>query len=201
MINEIYSDIEVGFIGWITYWIVYWVFGNIIPYDKKCDRYINPSLVPTVCKNMMYSLPYSLILWYFTPNLRPWLYFDNPIILYLLSVLIADFWFYFVHRLMHEKFYIYHKKHHEYVDTKPIVAVYCSITEALLCDVTSFGLGPSLFKFTSWEMFIWMIFASLHSLLLHSSFNYSRDHVTHHGKLYINYGLFCFADKLFGTYF
>lgn len=188
-------------IGWFSFWATYWIAESLFPYDEESQK-IKPSAnVPViVARNMIFSLPYSLMLWELIPNMGIYIP-DSPIARFLCSILIMDAWFYFIHRLMHTRyFYFLHKQHHEFYKPYPLVAVYCSIFEALFCDVTAMGLGPALFKMQDLEIQIWMVAAALHSLKLHSSTAYGREHNIHHRKNLCNFGLLSIFDRLLGTY-
>ena len=188
-------------LGWVSFWTTYWVTAGLLPYDDR-SLLVKPSQsVPlVVARNMLLSLPYGLILWYLCPDLSG--YFPTSyIIRFFISVLIMDGWFYLIHRLLHTRYlYSWHKQHHQFNVPYPLVAVYCSSIEALLCDVTSMGLGPILLRMAGLEIVTWMVLAALHSLLLHSSWSHGRDHGVHHGTSLHNFGLLSIFDRVLGTY-
>lgn len=188
-------------IGWVTYWGTYWISESLIPYDTKSKEIIPSERVDkVVARNMILSLPYSILLWNVSPKLGEYLV-DSYVTRFLVSAIIMDAWFYMMHRLMHTKYmYSWHKKHHEFYIPYPLMAVYSSPVEALFCDVTAIGLGPALLNMKGLELEIWMILAALHSLMLHSSTIDGRDHNIHHGKNLCNFGLLSIFDRLFGTY-
>jgi len=188
-------------LGWFCFWMTYWLAEGLFPYDEKSQQIIpSHSVQSIVARNMFLSFPYSLALWHLTPNLDVWIP-NSCIIRFILSILLMDGWFYIIHRLLHHKwFYHWHKQHHQFHIPYPLVTVYCSPIEALLCDVTSIGLGPALFKMQGVEIEIWMIAAALHSLSIHSTISHGRDHNIHHAKNLCNFGLFPIFDRIFGTY-
>ena len=191
----------VAFVGWLTFWMTYWVFGGLFPFDKKA-LLIRPSKsVPLIVfRNMIISLPYSLILWNVIPDFSDYIW-DSVVLRFIISLALLEFWFYIAHRLLHTKLlYRWHKQHHEFKTPYPLVAVYCSPVEAILCDVSSFALGPSFLKMTEYEIMVWMFLSSIHVLLLHSKLSHGRQHGMHHEKFVGNYGVFTLCDRIFGTY-
>lgn len=187
--------------AWYTFWAVYWLLESIFPYDEKSDRIVPSASVPlTVFRNMLISLPFGIILWNIVPNISDFLP-TSYITRFLFCLIVMDGWFYFAHRLLHTpKFYKWHKQHHQYNIPHPLMAVYCSPFEALLCDTTSMGLPPMLLRMTGLELQVWMIWAALHTLLIHSSLSHGKEHNIHHGKNNGNYGLLSLFDRIFGTH-
>lgn len=188
-------------IGWFSFWIIYWSTAHLFPSDIRSTTIVPIKTVRRIVfRNMMLLLPYSVIFWEIMPNITPYVY-DSIILRYIISAVLMDGWFYFIHRLLHQPmFYRWHKQHHQFNIPYPLVAVYCSPLEALLCDGTAIGLGPTLFKMSGLELKLWMVLMSLHALLIHSSTYHGRDHNIHHGKNLHNFGLLSLFDRIFGTY-
>lgn len=189
-------------IAWFTFWSVYWLTEGFFPYDERSQDIVPRSSVQrVVARNMFLSLPYGYILWDLMPDISS-IMFESPILKLIICTIIMDGWFYFSHRMLHHPwFYKWHKQHHKFNIPYPLMAVYCSPVEALLCDVTAMGLGPMLLKMSGLELEIWMTFAALHSLMIHSTLSHGRDHNVHHGKNMGNFGLLSLFDRLFGTYY
>ena len=184
------------FYGWLSFWINYWIVGSLLLGDSKAKE-ITPSqsVNYVVFRNMMLSLPYGCILYLLTPKFD----ISYSLIRFLLSILVMDAWFYGIHRLLHTEYlYQYHKQHHEFTYTYPLVAVYCSVFEALICDVTAFSLGPIMFKMNSWEMILFTAVSAWHVLLLHSIFDY--NHRLHHKHYKYNFSICSIMDIMFNTY-
>lgn len=187
--------------GWFSFWTTYWLVHNMLPYDIR-SKLIIPSqnVVLVVARNMLLSLPFSIVLWTIAPNISSWIP-NSLIIRFMISCIIMDGWFYLIHRLLHtSQFYWLHKQHHQFHIPYPLMTVYCSPFEALFCDVMATGLGPALFKMSTPEIEIWMILMAIHSLLLHSSLSHGRDHNLHHRQNIRNFGLLSIFDIIFGTY-
>ncbi len=194
---------EIFLLGAIfCYWLVYWLFEGFFPYDERSKTVIKPSenVERVVFRNMLISVVAGPVIWYTTPDLSSF-FTDNYILRFLSCVIISDGWFYFVHRLMHtRKYHKWHRQHHEFHIPYPLVALYASPVEAIMCDFMSVGLGPALMRMAPYELYVWMIFMSLHSLLIHSTWSWGGDHIEHHGKANHNFGLFSLFDRIFGTY-
>lgn len=62
----------------------------------------------------------------------------------LVSILVAEFYFYTVHRLFHIYWYQHHKKHHSYTLPRAWSTLYCDITEMVWLNQTTVMLGPFL---------------------------------------------------------
>lgn len=93
-----------------------------------------------------------------------------PLLRFGLTLLTADFLFYFVHRLLHlPKFYEWHKFHHRFTKPYPYSALYCSQIEAIFCDEFSTGAGVYLFGLTQMEGCLWFSFVALYVLTIHST--------------------------------
>lgn len=192
---------HLAIIGWLSFWMVYWVAESLFPFDSRSkDIKTSANVQKTVFRNMVISLPYGVVLWELTPDISS--YIPGTYVLhYVIAALIMDGWFYFTHRLLHTKyFYSFHKQHHEFYIPYPLVAVYSSVTEALLCDVTAIGMGPALLKMSGFELEFWMAIMAFHALLIHSSTFHGRDHNLHHGKNIYNFGLLSIFDRIFGTH-
>ena len=116
-----------------------------------------------------------------------------------------DGWFYYIHRILHYPFfYRFHKQHHTFNYTYPLVAVYCSWVEALFCDFLSNALPAAVFGFQGWESLLWAFVMALNALKLHSTLDFGLirggEHSFHHGKQVSNFGLLSIFDRLHGTY-
>lgn len=192
---------HLAIIGWLSFWMVYWLAESLFPFDLRSkDIKTSANVQSVVFRNMLISLPFGVLLWELAPDISS--YIPGTYVLhYVISALIMDGWFYFVHRSLHSNLlYRFHKQHHEFYIPYPLVAVYSSVTEALLCDVTAIGLGPALLKMSGFELEFWMAIMALHALLIHSATYHGRDHNLHHGKNVYNFGLLSIFDRIFGTY-
>lgn len=144
------------------------------------------------------------------------LYFFCSIILMLL---IHDTYFYWIHRLMHQKvlFKYVHKVHHESIDTTPFSAFSFHTIEAIL----EYGITPLLVFIMPTHilgLFIFQLLMTSFNVIGHLGYELypkkwhripiiqwkttSVHHNLHHSKFNGNYGLyFTWWDKLFNTEF
>ena len=185
-----------AFVGWLTFWVTYWTVQNILPYDIR-SKLIIPSqnVAVVVFRNMMLSLPFSLVLWNYAPDISSYIC-PNYVYRFALSCIIMDVWFYCVHRLMHSRqMYWLHKQHHQFHIPYPLMAVYCSAFEALFCDVLAIGMGPTLLRMNMVEMIVWMFVMAVHSLILHSDLIHGKTHNRHHKTNRCDYGLIGIVDS------
>ena len=198
-----------GFFEWLVFWLVYWGLGPKLPGDQRAFNIVPASrVVKTVARNCLLSLPASFLLMTYCPILTDFSF--CPIVpafllRFLASAVVMDGWFYYAHRLLHHRwFYRWHKQHHSFRYTYPLVAVYSSVPEALLCDFLSNALGPALFGMSVLETSIWSALMAFNALKLHSTLDFGwmrgREHGFHHNQQLGNYGLFSLFDKLHGTY-
>jgi len=192
-----------GFEDWLVFWGVYWCLAPLLPGDPRSLNIVSPQKVRRVVFfNCLISLPASLLLFHLCPplfgGLPTFLRWGGAFVL-------MDGWFYYAHRLLHHpRFYPWHKQHHTFNYTYPMVAVYCSLTEALLCDFLSNALPAALFGLRGYEGVLWAALLSFNALKLHSTLDFGwvrgGEHGFHHGQQVSNFGLLSIFDKLHGTY-
>jgi Delta7-sterol 5-desaturase len=138
---------------------------------------------------------------------------------FILSIIIHDTYFYWIHRLMHHPklFRIFHKVHHHSNNPTPWAAYSFhpleGIIEAGILPVLVFTIP--LYKGVLFAFLIWQVaynvlghlgFEIFHNKFLKTRlgkvFNTSTHHNMHHSKFKGNYGLyFRFWDKVMGTEF
>ncbi|XP_005184217.2 fatty acid hydroxylase domain-containing protein 2-like [Musca domestica] len=122
--------------------------------------------------------------------------------------ILEEFYFYYIHRLMHHKsIYKYvHKKHHEW--TAPIAAItfYCHPLEHIFLNLIPVSLSFALVRSHVFTVWLFLTLAILNSMADHSGYSFPRSgssiryHDLHHSKFNYNYGMFGWLDKLHGTY-
>jgi methylsterol monooxygenase len=132
----------------------------------------------------------------------------------LLFFFIEDFWFYWVHRLLHYgPFYKYiHKVHHEYAAPFGITAEYAHPIETIILGLGT-SLGPFLFGSHLLTLWIWLVVRVIQTVDAHSGYNFpwsfnrfipfyggAEFHDYHHMAFVGNYSsTFTIWDKVFGT--
>ena len=161
-------------------------------------------MIPTVFNNLLISLPVFTFFEYYLfnlPNIKNRV-FHYHWSLYMLSwILLSDFFFYWIHRILHTpKLYYLHKTHHEFNNPYGIGAIYCSSFEmvtanlfALLFPIYILEIPENVIENMILGMTFWTVYMS-HSNLQ----DVNNSHVIHHRKLKCNYGLFI-MDRIMGT--
>ncbi|KNC22065.1 hypothetical protein FF38_02002, partial [Lucilia cuprina] len=122
--------------------------------------------------------------------------------------LLEEFYFYYIHRVMHHKsIYKYvHKKHHEW--TAPIAAItfYCHPLEHIFLNLIPVSTSFALMRSHVFTVWLFLTLAILNSMADHCGYSFPnsgssiRYHDYHHSKFNFNYGMFGWLDKLHGTY-
>lgn len=126
--------------------------------------------------------------------------------LMIIYVLATDIWFYFTHRMLHNRFlfkYI-HYIHHEWEYPIAVRAMYAHPLEHIIGNVASVMIGPFLFPSSIYVICAWTIVSTVNSVLTHSGtkipFIDVDKHDLHHRYMIYNYGTFV-SDTIFGTRF
>ena len=120
---------------------------------------------------------------------------------FLLWFILADFSFFFVHINLHRKqLYWLHKKHHEYIYTYGIGAIYSSCFEFIFGNIISLSF-PFLFIKMPRMHICWIIIFSTASTVFFSHGGYIKNnkHLQHHKLRTKNFGL-GISDRIYGTY-
>ena len=183
--------------------------------------------VSTVSKEIGYSLGtlllYSLGIWlfkYLIDSGRTGHYLeieDMGIIYFIIStifmIFLHDTYFYWLHRLLHNKaFFKYvHLVHHKFHNPTPFAAFAFHPLESLL----SMGIVPIIMIIMPWHpiaLMVFVTFMTAYDVFIHLGFNFKGlrilkwqntpvEHDWHHTHSHGNYGLyFTFWDRLMGTY-
>ncbi|EGG22507.1 C-4 methyl sterol oxidase [Cavenderia fasciculata] len=130
------------------------------------------------------------------------------------SYLIEDFYFYFIHRLLHHgKWYKYiHKIHHDHQAPFGISAEYAHPLETLLLGVGT-CFGPFIFSRDLFTLWVWLAFRLFQTVECHSGYDFpwaptkwipfwggAHFHDFHHETFVGNYSsTFTYLDQIFGT--
>ena len=118
----------------------------------------------------------------------------------IIYLLIADQWFYWMHRIMHNG-YLYnyvHYIHHRWVMPIPISAIAAHPVEHILINLSSVTIGPYLFPCTEAVLYTWIGIATVNSVVSHTDLSWaSSKHRVHHKRLNRNFGLLI-SDYMWG---
>lgn len=122
---------------------------------------------------------------------------------FFIRIMFADFCFYVIHRLLHQKlFYKIHLKHHEFADSSSFVAGHKSLREYILVTISDI-LPIFIFGYDITQLLSWTLIGNAYNLEGHSSlsiFFISSDfHDLHHTCFKGNYGIQGFWDRVFKT--
>lgn len=193
--------------SWISFWLTYFIFGTYLYHDnvkilQNHSVHIK-DLLNTIGLN-------SILTFLFIPiaNMIPTLiYVSNTFYGYciriILSIIIGDFIFYIMHRILHFKcFYHWHKKHHLFVNTNGLAGLYCSPIEMIFSNHLSMIIPLKIISCYSRNML--MLESAVVAFNIIKSHNGnglfgSKFHQLHHEKNYYNYGFSYIFDILFGT--
>jgi len=191
---------------------------EIVPYIKS----LNVVFYNIFFMGPIYFFLYTYVLLYgFTifPSETVYIYsFNSPFNLFyelinvIVSLICAEIFFYFSHRLFHSNKYLYktvHKLHHTYsISTYGIHAQYCSKFE-LITNLITATLGSMLVHHHIITIILQSIVMIIINVIGHTTNEFkifgktiysTKEHNDHHLLLNVNYGLLTICDKTFGTY-
>ncbi|MDG2370159.1 MAG: sterol desaturase family protein [Flavobacteriales bacterium] len=188
--------------------------------DKEIDRKVFFSRLPLIFFNILsLSLISSIGLYFIYPIFESNLNFSPLVILIQLAfiLIIDDFFFYFLHRWMHNNKYILktvHSIHHKAFSPLALEYLYVHPFEWMMGYIGPFiGIGVIglISPVSCWAFWIYMLVRNIHELEIHSGFKtkfsqwipfwgVNEHHDLHHAKLNGNYAsTFTFWDKVFKT--
>jgi len=136
----------------------------------------------------------------------------------LIFFIIEDFWFYWIHRLLHYGWFYknIHKIHHEHSAPFGIAAEYAHPVESVILGIGT-ALGPMIIGLYSGihliTLWVWLVARLWQTVDVHSGYNFpwspnhfipfwggAEFHDHHHMAFLGNYAsTFTYCDKLFGT--
>ena len=139
------------------------------------------------------------------------------IIQVLIAFIVDDFWFYFIHRLMHENKYLLkkvHAIHHRSTKPFPLEYLYAHPLEwmmGLVGSILAFAVIYLLMPVSIYSFWIFGVLRNLHEIQIHSDveipilcklpfISKTRNHDDHHARLTGNYAsTFTWMDRIFNT--
>jgi len=175
-----------------------------------CDKFIkgtincayNSTLINTSSR-MLIFYPILKYRGYDNWNIKDYSYYEIFCSMFF-TLVIADIYFYTMHRLFHKSRFLYnniHYLHHTFVDTYASIFNSGHMLESLILN-EGFIMIPLIFTNLPKELiFIWILLATLSSIITHSDYDIlGVSHVIHHKKYNKNFGFdFINLDYLFNT--
>jgi len=222
LLYSVYTSIYILFaLSFDLYTLFYLNYNNLNNEIVKYLRSLDVVLINIFIVGPIYILFYTYILLYGfnLPNEIVYVYDFNAyfnifyeLINVIITLLSAEFFFYFSHRLFHSNKYLYkkvHKLHHKYsISTYGMHAQYCSTYESIM-NLITLSLGTMLVKHhiitiiiqSSIMIAINVIGHTTNEFKLFGKLIYStKQHNDHHLLQNVNYGLMSICDKYFNTY-
>jgi sterol desaturase/sphingolipid hydroxylase (fatty acid hydroxylase superfamily) len=191
---------------------VYWVFSFILLFctGNRCKPPIkvvlvvlfNQCIIGYTMIRFMPVIPIDLL-----PQVTvSFALYSTHIMLYIMIYyVIHSVWFYWIHRLLHVRFFYkhIHYMHHMYRITIPYTAFYCHPLEHSIVNMMSVFIGPVIFPSSLLILKIWIHIGTLNTVYAHFS-ELRGDtpgfHDLHHLFYRFNYGTGSVMDRIFGTY-
>ena len=125
---------------------------------------------------------------------------------FVLSLLMREAMFYYVHRLFHEVPWLYkkiHKRHHRFVAPVALAAQYAHPVEHIFANTLPITLPPQILGSHILTFWAYLAFELFGTATVHSGYDFfagkARMHDLHHEKFNLNYGSIGLCDYLHGT--
>lgn len=115
--------------------------------------------------------------------------------------IISDFIFFFVHINLHRKqLFWLHKKHHEYIYTYGLGAIYSSCFEFIFGNILALNTPLLFIKIPRNQIYGIIAFSTSATVIFsHGGYIRNNKHLQHHRLRTTNFGL-GISDRIFGTY-
>ncbi|CAH6420249.1 Fatty acid hydroxylase [uncultured virus] len=207
--------------GLATFWGTYFVLSPLFPQSKAKSRPIAKITQNKVIRNLVQNCIATSLMIPLISCVPQIVWFPNSwyglILKYLSGILMAEIWFYYTHRLLHNKlFYRWHSDHHAFIQPYALAGLYCSWLEMILVNQLSVAIPCQLLGCSQLEVIIGSIFVSLNVMKGHAGLQLynndkiptwipdwlisSKTHDIHHEKMTTNYGVLYLLDWIHGTY-
>jgi sterol desaturase/sphingolipid hydroxylase (fatty acid hydroxylase superfamily) len=191
---------------WVSYILLIPLFNSRLIHLHTQKVSSAPNKYYYVSLNFLASILFAILLsrvWVIPQNIDP-----VYLILckYLISMAIADVWFYVSHRLMHHRYlWKYHSIHHRIIFPRAFTCVYCHWIEMVLCNIPTVILGPFLLNMDLYSLHLWIFMSCFSTMYGHSGGEFkvvewkNNYHYYHHTFINGNYAMYPFIDNVFRT--
>lgn len=188
-----------------------WLWEN----DKNYNNKVIKTIIHYMMLNMIIFIPLTYISYDLNIDYMEVDLWYVSVIQIMISLVIYDFIFYWIHRMLHMKqFYWIHKMHHEYVNTVIWADANTDIIETILVAVLPNILIGYMINMKMYTQLMLIIISISLGISQHSNYNlpYSpfdlipfcdtiKNHVLHHKLFTVNYAPYwSFWDRVFNTY-
>lgn len=205
--------------GWTVFWVTYFVASIFFPTDQTIIRprsnvtksnVITRLIINCMATGAIVPLIACIPQLFILPN--TWL---GTLLRFMIFPLISEIWFYYMHRLMHHKyFYKWHSDHHAFIQSYALAGLYCSTIEMILVNQLSVAIPFQILGLSIEEIIFANIIVALNVLRGHAGLYFRTDlpkwipiyvisgldHDIHHHTLTSNYGVLYLLDRAHGTY-
>jgi sterol desaturase/sphingolipid hydroxylase (fatty acid hydroxylase superfamily) len=211
-IGQLYQGLIVF---WTTYFGVSWFFPTDQVISRPNAKITHEKVVNRLTQHCFVTALMIPILSYIPPILAFSSGWTAYLSKFILLPLIAELWFYYMHRLMHHRFfYRWHADHHAFIQPYAFAGLYCSPVEMVLINQMTIALPCQLLGLSLIEIMLFSIVVALNVLKGHAALHLRKDvpkwipsiltqswdHDIHHKIMVGNYGVLYLLDRVHGTY-
>lgn len=193
----------------LAHFVPYWTC--VVLFDAKTDAHFTHAAWSSLRNQVFITLPVAhLVCMYYPYQGKDVLSLHLSFVFLPLIIVIADWYFYCVHRLLHTKlFWPYHRAHHR-GNISVVRSLDADISEHIYANIGMATVGiAGLYVFFGlvldfYFLVFWVAFATVNTCISHSNLRIPFDkgvHLVHHQTMNKNYGVgLCVADKIFGSF-
>lgn len=213
--RELYAALTV-------FWVTYIGASMLFPDDKSIMRPKSRITRIDVIKRLVVNCFATIAMVPLISYIPQLIFFPDTIlwrlVRFVLFPFISEIWFYYIHRLMHTKyFYKWHADHHAFIQSYALAGLYCSVVEMIFVNQLSVAIPYQILGLTMGEMMFGNILVAFSALRGHAGMYFrddipmwmsylskdmisSLDHDIHHRTMSSNYGVLYLLDRIHGTY-
>lgn len=206
----------IGYFGSVFYYyindlLIYrknkWNANKIYEYNSNIWNIWRNDLLASI-KNAIYTAIFIYLYWSLLETFKILetliinVYSIKKTIYYIIiHYLFTETYFYFIHRLMHIKYYKWHKHHHKLQILVASSGLNAELFEHIVLNTAPLYISVLIFGIYYWLLLVIIFLSSINIAKSHSGYKKHYLHYLHHKKINYNYGYGLFIwDKLLGTY-